>query len=178
MANIFSLFGTIFIDNQEADKSIDETTKKGENAGSKIGKAFGTIGKAAVAMGTATVAAAGTLSTAAYGMAMSTAEQADYIDKLSERTGINREELQRWKHAADQSGVSVDSFQNGVKKMTDVIDSANQGSESAKTAIERLGLSLDDLNGMGAEEQFDTITAALADMEQGAERNAIGNAPR
>lgn len=55
MANIFSLFGTIFIDNQEADKSIDETTKKGENAGSKIGKAFGAIGKAAVAMGTATV---------------------------------------------------------------------------------------------------------------------------
>lgn len=82
-------------------------------------------------------------------MAMSTAEQADYIDKLSERTGINREELQRWKHAADQSGVNVDSFQNGVKKMTNVIDSADQGSESAKTAIERLGLSLDDLNGMG-----------------------------
>ncbi len=175
MANIFSLFGTIFIDNKQADKSIDETTKKGESAGSKLGKAFNTIGKAAVTMGTATVAAAGTLGTAAYGMAMSTAEQADYIDKLSERTGINREELQRWKHAADQSGVSVDSFQNGIKKMTDVIDSANQGSKSAQTALERLGLSLDDLNGMSTEEQFDTITAALADMEQGAERNAIGN---
>ena len=175
MANIFSLFGTIFIDNEQANKNIDNTTKKGESAGSKVGNAFKAIGKAAAVMGTATVAAATTVGTAAYKMATDTAEQADYIDKLSERTGINREELQRWKHAADQSGVSVDSFQNGVKKMTDVIDSANQGSKSAATALNRLGLSLDDLNGMTTEEQFDAITAALADMEQGAERNALGN---
>ena len=175
MASIFSLFGEIFIDNKKANEEIDKTTQKGESAGSKIGKAFGTIGKAAVTMGTATIAGATALGGSAYKMAMSTAEQADYIDKLSERTGINREELQRWKHAADQSGASVDSFKNGIKKMTDTIDSANQGSATAQTALERLGLSLDDLNGMTTEQQFDAITAALADMEEGAERNAIGN---
>lgn len=59
--------------------------------------------------------------------------------------------------------------------MTDTIDSANQGSATAQIALERLGLSLDDLNGMTTEQQFDAITAALADMEEGAERNAIGN---
>lgn len=109
MANIFTLFGEVLIDNKKADESIDKTTEKAEKSGSKVGSTFAAIGKGAAAMGTA-------VGTAAYGMAMKTAEQADYIDKLSERTGINREELQRWKHAADQSGVSVDSFKNGIKK--------------------------------------------------------------
>ena len=175
MANIFSLYGTIFIDNEKANKSIDETTKKGKGAGTKMGSAFSTIAKGAASMGTAVVTAAATVGTAAYKMATSTAEQADYIDKLSERTGINREELQRWKHAADQSGVSVDSFKNGIKKMSDVIDDANNGSKTAATSIGRLGLSLDDLNTMSTEEKFNAITAALADMEEGSERNALGN---
>lgn len=175
MANIFSLYGTIFIDNEKANKSIDETTNKGKGAGTKMGSAFSTIAKGAAKMGTAVVTAAATVGTAAYKMATSTAEQADYIDKLSERTGINREELQRWKHAADQSGVSVDSFKTGIKKMSDVIDDANNGSKTAATSIERLGLSLDDLNAMSTEEKFNAITAALADMEEGSERNALGN---
>ena len=166
MANIFSLYGTIFIDNEKANKSIDETTNKGKGAGTKMGSAFSTIAKGAAKMGAAVVTAAATVGTAAYKMATSTAEQADYIDKLSERTGINREELQRWKHAADQSGVSVDSFKNGIKKMSDVIDDANNGSKTAATAIGRLGLSLDDLNTMSTEEKFNAITAALADMEE------------
>lgn len=116
MANIFTLFGEVLIDNKKADESIDKTTEKAEKSGSKVGSTFAAIGKGAAAMGTAVVAGATAVGTAAYGMAMKTAEQADYIDKLSERTGINREELQRWKHAADQSGVSVDSFKNGIKK--------------------------------------------------------------
>lgn len=175
MANIFSLFGEVLIDNQKANTSIDQTTEKAEKSGIKIGSALSSITKGAAAMGAAVVAGATTIGTSAYSMAMNTAEQADYIDKLSERTGINREELQRWKHAADQSGVSVDSFKNGVKKMSDVIDDANSGSKAAATALDRLGLSLDDLNGMTTEEQFDAITKALADMEDGAERNALGN---
>lgn len=175
MASIFSVFGEILIDNTNADKSIDSTTEKAEKSSSKVGSAFSSIAKGAAAVGTAVVAGATAIGGAAYKIATSTAEQADYIDKLSERTGINREELQRWKHAADQSGVSVDSFKNGIKKMSDVIDDANNGSKTASTSLSRLGLSLDDLNKMSTEEKFNTITAALADMEKGAERNALGN---
>lgn len=175
MASIFSLFGEVLIDNQKANQSIDETTKKAEKSGSRIGSVFSAIGKGALALGTVVVSGASAIGTAAYSAAMSTAEQADYIDKLSERTGINREELQRWKHAAEQSGVSVDSFKNGIKKMSDVVDDANNGSKTAATAISRLGLSLDKLNKMSTEEKFNAITAALADMEDGAERNALGN---
>jgi len=175
MASIFSLFGEIFIDNEKANKAIEETSSKGNDLGSKLGNAFGSIVKGAAAVGTAVAGAATTLAAGAMSMASSMASNADTIDKLSERTGINREELQRWQHAASQSGVNVDSFTNGVKKMTDVIDQANQGSSTASESLSRLGLSLDDLNAMSTEEQFSAITSALADMESGTERNAIGN---
>lgn len=174
MANIFQLFGQIFIDNSEADKSIDKTTKKAESSGSKIGAVFSSITKGAAVIGTAAVGAAATLGTAAYAMANATAGQADVIDKLSERTSINREELQRWMHAADQSGVSSDVFESAVKKMSSTLDDAKQGSSTALDSLSRLGLTLEDLDGLSTEQKFDKITSALADMEDGTERNALG----
>jgi len=175
VASIFSMFGTIFIDNEKANKNIDTTTKKGNDMGNKVSAALSKIGKGAAIMGTAVATGAAAVGAAAYKMATRTAEQADTIDKLSERTGIHREELQRWMHAADQSDVSIESFSKGVKKMSEQLDRANEGSESARANFERVGLSLDDLNKMSLEQQFDAIASALADMEEGAERNALGN---
>lgn len=59
---LFKLFGTIAINNSEANEGIDNTTEKAEKSGSKIGKAFSNIGKTAVAVGkvVATGLAAGT----------------------------------------------------------------------------------------------------------------------
>lgn len=174
MAKLFQLFGEIFIDNDEANKSIDKTTEKAEGAGSKIGSVFKSIAKGAAAIGTATVGAASTLGAGAYAMVNSTATQADTIDKLSERTSINREELQRWMHACDQSGVSSDVLETAVKKMSSTLDDAANGSTTALDSLNRLGLTLEDLEGLSTEEKFDKITNALADMEDGTERNALG----
>lgn len=174
MANIFQLFGQIFIDNAEADKSIDSTTKKAEKSGSKIGSAFSSIAKGAAAVGTAVVGAAGTLGAAAYSMANNTASQADVIDKLSERTSINREELQRWMHACDQSGVKSDVLEAAIKKMSSTLDDAAGGSATSAEALTRLGIKLEDLEGLTTEQKFDKISGALADMEAGTERNALG----
>ena len=174
MANIFQLFGQIFIDNSEANASIDKTTEKAEKSGSKVGSAFASIASGAAKVGTAVVGAASALGAGALAMANSTATQADTIDKLSERTSINREELQRWMHACDQSGVSSDVLSNAVKKMSTTLDDAAGGSETALDSLTRLGISLEDLEGLSTEEKFDKITAALADMEDGTERNALG----
>lgn len=40
MGEIFKLFGTIGLNNQEANKGIDETTGKAESAGTKIAGFF------------------------------------------------------------------------------------------------------------------------------------------
>ena len=48
---LFKLFGTIALDNSEANRGIDETTDKAENAHPKISAAFEKIGTAAVKVG-------------------------------------------------------------------------------------------------------------------------------
>ena len=58
MASIFSLYGSIFIDNEKANKALDGTTKKGESFASKLGGVFSKVGKGALVLG-------GTLATAA-----------------------------------------------------------------------------------------------------------------
>ena len=48
---LFKLLGTIAIDNKSANQALDETSEKGEKSESKLGKAFGNIGSAAVKVG-------------------------------------------------------------------------------------------------------------------------------
>ena len=62
--NIFELFGTIAINNEEANKAIDDTTQKAENAGEKSQGAFSKIGSAAAAVGKAVLTAGAALGTA------------------------------------------------------------------------------------------------------------------
>ena len=110
MASILSLFGTIMIDNTKANKSIDDTTSKAEKSGSKVGSAFGTIAKGAVAVGTAVVDAATTLGGAAFKMAKDTPATADEIDKMSQ----NR----HFTHSLSRVGLRFVTKRYGYKQAT------------------------------------------------------------
>jgi len=168
---LFKLFGSILVDNEEANKSISATDKKAEGLGKKLGDGIKTAAK----WGAGIMAAAGAAGGAMLGLANKTAETADFIDKLSERTGINREELQRWKYAADQSGADISKLEVGIKKLSDTMDDASNGSEKNVKAFEKLGISMDDLKNKSQEQIFEEVMYALSEMPQGAERNALGN---
>lgn len=170
---IFKLFGSIWVDTDKANKAIDDTDKKGKGLGDRLGSMIGTAAKvgAGIAAG-ASIALGGMLA-----LANKTAAAADVIDKLSERTGINREELQRWQYAAGQSGADVKKLEVGIKKLSDVMDGAVKGNKANVAAFEQLGISLTDTSGKvrSTEAVFTDVMAALGDMEQGAARNALGN---
>lgn len=168
---IFRLFGSIFVNSDEAEKSISRTEEKAESLGSKLGNGIKTAAKwGAAIVGGATAAVGGLIA-----VTNQTAEYADEIDKLSERTGINREELQRWRYAASQSGADIGKLETGIKKLSDVMDDAINGNEKAQEAFAKLGISLDDLKNKSQEDIFSAVMNGLADMEQGAQRNALGN---
>lgn len=172
---IFKLFGSVFVDNEEANKSIRNTGKESEELQNKMGDAFGKIGNFAATVAKAIVAFSVTVGGAMLATATRTAEYADEIDKLSERTGINREELQRWKYAAGQSGADISKLEVGMKKLTDAMDGATNGSKSQIAAFQELGISISDLQSMSQEEIFEKVMTELSEMEQGAKRNALGN---
>ncbi len=168
---LFRLFGSILVDNKEANKSIADTDSKGQSVAKTLGQGV----QSAVKWGTAIVGGA----TAAVGgllaVTSKTTAYADEIDKLSERTGINREELQRWKYAAEQSGADIGKLETGVKTLSGVMDEAIRGNAKASEAFGQLGISIDDLKTRSQEDIFNQIMNSLGDMEQGAQRNALGN---
>lgn len=62
--NIFKLFGTIAVNNAQANQAIDDTTNKGENSKGKLSGAFSAIGSAAKKLGTVAVSGLGVASAA------------------------------------------------------------------------------------------------------------------
>lgn len=168
---IFKLFGSIFIDNEEANKSISKTEEKAESLGSKLGNGVKTAAKwgAAIAGG-ATVAAGGMLA-----MANKSAEATDRIDKMSQKLGMTREGFQEWDYILSQNGASIDSMKAGMKTLTNQIDELSKGGKVATDAFNELGLSQEDLAGLSQEEVFEKTIVALQGMEDETKRAAIAN---
>lgn len=125
MLEIFSLLGRIAIENDEANKNIDETTQKAENAKKKQGKAFEDIGKSALkgakVIATAGVAVGGALtaaveSTREYRVAMGKLETAFTTSGHSAETATSvYEELNS---VLGDSDVAVEAA-NHLAKLTD-----------------------------------------------------------
>ena len=168
---IFKLFGSIFVDNEEANKSISKTEEKAEGLGSKLGKGMKTAAEWGTAIvGGATAAAGGLMD-----VATKTAETTDRIDKMSQKLGLSREGFQEWDFIMSQSGANIDSMQSGMKTLVNQFDELGKGGKVATDAFGRLGLTYDDLEGKSREEIFETTISALQNMEDETERAAIAN---
>ena len=168
---LFRLFGSVLIDDQEAINSLKSVDKKGETTAQKLGN----IADKGLKIGTAIVAGTGAAIGGLMALANGTAETADKWDKLSLRTGIAVENLQEWGYAAGQSGADIDVLENGIKKLSDSMVDAQNGSAASQEAYEALGISMQELSTMTPEQAFERVMYALGDMEDGALKNSIGN---
>ena len=161
---IFKLFGSILINNDEANKSLAKTDSNAKNVASSLGKGIATAGKFAAAIGTAAVGAAAGM----YKMATSAAGTADNIDKMSQKIGISREAYQELDFVLSQSGTDVDKLQAGMKTMSAQVE------KNAK-AFEDLGVNVKDANGetRSQEEIFYDTVNALQQMQEGTEKSTL-----
>lgn len=140
MANIFSLYGSIFIDNEKANKSIDETTKKGKESSKSFTENLGSVVKTGAKIATAVVGASTAAVTGLTAMATQTANTADAIDKGSIRMGISTDFFQQLQYAAGQCGVEMATLEKAAKKLegTDInMEDAMNQIMSLSTAEER-----------------------------------------
>ena len=87
---IFRLFGSIFIDNADADKKLDDVDKKSKGASTSLSGLVGAAGKAALALGAMGAAAAG-------GLIIKGVHSADELRKamvsLESQTGASADQL-------------------------------------------------------------------------------------
>lgn len=139
---IFKLVGSIFIDTDKANESLQKTDKKATNFAENMGKAGKVAAGAAAAIRTAIVGAG----TAMVGMANDASQMADQIDKASTRMGIGTDEFQELQYAAEQCGVQMETLESAAKKLegTDMnFDEAINQIMSLQTAEERSAMAAD-----------------------------------
>lgn len=173
MANIFSLYGSIFIDNEKANKSIDETTEKGKKSSSTFLESAGKIVKKSGEIGTAVVGATTAFVSGISAMAMGVADNAGAIDDAAKKVGTTAEEYQKWAYAAKLGGMETSKLESAMIKQQKAFSDAQEGSKSMITAYERLGINIKEVGSSG--DAFNQVISALADMEDETTRNAIAN---
>ena len=135
---VFKLFGSIFVNNDEANKSIQKTDQKASGVASTMAKGAKTAAKWGSAIIGGTSAAAGGMMK----MAQSSASAADTVDKMSQKIGVSRQAYQELDFICSQSGTSVDKLQGGMKSLRNAMD----GDKNAEI-FQNLGISLRDAEG-------------------------------
>lgn len=165
---LFKLMGSILVDNDKANASISKTDQKAESLSNKFLSGIKTVGK----WGAAIVAGASVVGGAMLGVANSSAQAMDEIDKMSAKIGISKKGYQEWKYVLGQNGMEIDKLQTGMKTLVSKMDSASQGTKSATQSFEKLGLSIYDSTGKlkNQETMMNEAIYALADMENGTEK--------
>ena len=170
---IFKLVGSIFVDTDKANDSLQKVDK---NAG-KVAEGFGKAGKVIAGVGATIGAAVVGAGTAIVNMANDTSEMADTIDKASIRMGIGAERYQELAYAAEQCGVDMSTMEQAAKKLegTDLNfdDAMNQimalGTEEERAAMaaelfgEKVAYNMAPLLAQSGEE-FDALTQRANDL--------------
>lgn len=166
---IFRLFGSVLIDNDKANKSLDDTDKKAQGAGAKLGSMIGTAAKVGVGIA-AGVAAGGA---ALFGLAKKAADATSEIKDMADRAGTSAEHFQKLKYAAEMSGMSIEGLEKAMIKQQKAFADANEGTKVQSEAYERLGIDIQKVG--SSSEAFDLVIAKLADMKNETEKNALAN---
>ncbi|HSQ88101.1 phage tail tape measure protein [Romboutsia sp.] len=171
---IFKLFGSILIKDEDALKKLDKTDKKAES----VGKTFDSIKKKALVVGKAI----GVMATAtAGGLALITGkalETANEITKFSQVTGHSTKAFQEWDFVMKNFGYSMEQANGDLAALGEkAMDAANGAGEGAEL-FGMLGLSVTDASGkLKSQEQiFNETIISLQGMEDVTKRNAIASA--
>mgnify|MGYP007100055833 CR=1 FL=1 len=107
---------------------------------------------ASVGMG---VMGAGLAVTAPFAAALSVfADVGGTLEDMSARTGISVGALGELGFAADQTGASMETVETSIKKMQKTIAEASDGNKDAASTLADLGVSLEELNGISANQNL------------------------
>lgn len=105
-----------------------------------------------------------------------TKQAADSIDKtgkLAESLNATTEGLVGLQHAAELSGVGQDEFNESLTRMVRTLGDAAQGNNEAIMAFQRLGLDIEHLAALSADDAFIAIADALSKVENASQRASL-----
>ncbi len=135
----------------------------------KIGKFGSTLTKSV------TVPVLGALS-ALGALALKTANTADEIADTAAKLGLSAESLQEWNYVAKISGSSTDSLNKAFIKVNGILgDIATGNGDKVSDSLSQIGLTVEDIKGLNADQAFNLIRNSLAGVSDEALRVGIAN---
>lgn len=143
-----------------------EAEVAGQSSGNKFASSFGSVVKVGLAAVGALAGATLAAGTAFVSGVNSVAEYGDNIDKMSQKMGLSIEAYQEWDAVMRHSGTSIDSMQSSMRTLANAVESGND-------AFERIGLSMEDIQGMSNEDLFSATITALQNVDNETERTYL-----
>lgn len=155
-------------------KAFGSIRESAANAAGQIPLIGGAVSKMVTAMtgpiGLAVAAIAG-IGLAAVGVVKQVGRAAEETRILRNEVGLSAEAAQGWIHVAKQMGSDADAITDIFREMGIRLgEAAAEGTGPAAESIERLGLSIADLQGLSPEEQFTLLHQELSKIEDPARR--------
>lgn len=95
--------------------------------------------------------------------------------KLARQLGTSSASMATLDRAAEMSGISMKSIEAGAKNLEVAMGEAAQGTGTAVDTLDRLGLSVSDLEGMTLDQKLLTVNQALNENVPAAERAAAAS---
>jgi hypothetical protein len=103
-------------------------------------------------------------------------QAASALNDTAIKTGISIDALQRLQFAAGLSGGSLENVSGAVGRMQKALITAGEGSKEATEALNRLGLSANQILALSPDKQFEAIAVAIAAIEDPAARTTAAMA--
>ena len=172
--DLLNLVARLTLDSSDYEKGLDEASEGASEFGDKWGEAkekFAT-GAKKIAGGAAML---GGLGAAAFKAADGLSQNLDNIDKSSQKIGFSAKAYQEWDFVLQHSGSSIDEMTMGIKTLTNKYDSLMAGNKEATESFAKLGLSVEEVQGLSQEDLFAKVIYGLQGMDEGAERAALAS---
>lgn len=92
-------------------------------------------------------------------------EAGDAADKMAQRTGMTAESITQLASAAEMSGLSIEDIESSFRKYQKTLAAAASGNKEATQTLLDLGLSVEQLEAMSPDEQFEALADAVSKVE-------------
>ena len=108
-------------------------------------------------------------------LATKTGNYADSLLDLEAATGHSVEAIQEWQAVAQRAGTNTDAVTNASQALTRSMARGEEGSADMRRAMEKLGLSMAEIQQMTPDDKMNAITQALREVDDAGERATLGN---
>jgi hypothetical protein len=150
-----NFIGKLGIDLELNSSKVVSGAQKAQSAMGGVTKATSQLNKV---LGALAVTGGGA---ALSGVIKSSIDAANHLNDLSDRLGVTAEGLSRLQYAAELTGVSSNTLEMGLQRMTRRVAEAANGTGEAVNALKELGLSASKLSQLRPEQQFEVLADAL-----------------